>query len=82
MDASYITAGGEAFSGIDDYRRLLLRERKPVLRNLASQLVVYATGAEVGFADRDWLATLPNEPTLGFRSLIEAVVESPLFLEQ
>ena len=47
VDASGVTPGGDAFSGIEEYKALLLeREIDQVARHLVSQLLVYATGAE------------------------------------
>jgi hypothetical protein len=42
VDASGVTPEGDALAGIDEYKR-----------HLASQLLVYATGTEIEFADRD-----------------------------
>ena len=52
VDASGSTAGGEKFRGIRRFRDLLLTQEEQVARNFVSQLITYATGAEVQFADR------------------------------
>jgi hypothetical protein len=52
---------------------------------LARQLVVYATGADVSATDRKALGRLVDDVEAaggGVRTMIHAVVSSPLFLEQ
>ena len=82
VEAGYTMADGRSFSGIDDYRRLLAADRVGIARNLVAKLAAYATGGEVEFADRDLVEEIARRPGLGLRSLIEAIVESRLFLEQ
>ena len=83
VDASGVTPGGDAFSDIEEYKALLLdREIEQVARHLASQLIVFATGAEIEFADRDGVEHMLAE--LGdreypIRAMIHQVVTSDLF---
>ena len=79
VDASGVTHSGDAFSGIDEYKQLLL---DAVARHLASQLLVFSTGAEVEFADRDTVEGIVDSGrTEGHpvRSMIHRVVQSDLF---
>ncbi|MEE2963083.1 MAG: DUF1585 domain-containing protein [Acidobacteriota bacterium] len=83
VDASGVTPGGDAFSDIEEYKAVLLnREIDQVARHLTSQLIVYATGAEIEFADRDSvervLATLSGRD-YPIRAMIQEVVKSDLF---
>jgi len=77
---------GHAFSGIEEYKQLLLsREIDQVARHVASQLLVYATGAEIEFADRDSVEHILSK--LGdrgypMRAMIHEVVTSDLFRSQ
>ena len=86
VDAGGVTPEGRSFSGIAEYKRLLLEEEEDqVARHLISQLVVYATGAEIGFADRDELSRLvarSREGGYGVRTIIHNVTQSPLFRER
>ena len=86
VDAGGVTPDGRSFSGIAEYKRLLLAEEEDqVARHFISQLVVYATGAEVGFADRDELSRLvarSREGGYGVRTIIHHVTQSPLFRER
>ena len=83
VDASGITPDGDPFTSIREYKALLLdREIDQVARHLTSQLIVYATGAEIEFADRDSvervLATL-SDRDYPIRAMIQEVVKSDLF---
>ena len=85
VDASGSTASGEKFRGIRRFRDLLLKEEEQVARNFVSQLVTYATGAEVQFADRAEVERiLASAKADGYlvRDLLHAVVQSRLFLNK
>lgn len=86
VDAGGVTPEGRSFSGIAEYKRVLLEEEEDqVARHFISQLAVYATGAEIGFADRDELSRLvarSREGGYGVRTIIHNVTQSPLFRER
>ena len=85
VDASGSTAGGEKFRGIRRFRDLLLTQEEQVARNFVSQLITYATGAEVQFADRPEVERiLASTKKSGYpvRELLHAVVQSRLFLNK
>ena len=83
VDASGVTPAGEAFAGIEDYKRLMLRnDLEQVARHLTSQLLAYATGAEIEFADRDAVERVVARAAGGgypLRTMIHEVVQSDLF---
>lgn len=81
VDASGVLADGRSFQGIDEFRQLLLSDRRAVARNLVAQLTTYATGAPIEFADRAAVETVLDQTAdeFGVRSLIHAIVQSPLF---
>ena len=82
VDASGRLDKGEAFAGIIELKKLLLQEKEVIARNLVEQLVVYSTGAPVGFADRDEVDAILEQTKAseyGVRSIIHAIVQSPLF---
>lgn len=82
VDASGKMATGEAFHDIAEFKRLLLKDRHQVVRNMAKQLVTYATGAPPSFADRpeiDRIVDATEKDGGGMRSLIYRIVESKLF---
>jgi mono/diheme cytochrome c family protein len=82
VDASGVTADGQAFKDIHEFKRLLFAEEEQVARNLTERLVQYATGARVSFADRPHVEAILNRTRaghFGVRSLICETIYSPLF---
>ncbi len=82
VDASGVTADGEAFAGIEEYKALLGRDVEQVARHLVSQLLVYSTGAEIEFADRDGVEDVVaklSDDGFPFRTMIHEVANSDLF---
>jgi Protein of unknown function (DUF1592)/Protein of unknown function (DUF1588)/Protein of unknown function (DUF1585)/Protein of unknown function (DUF1587)/Protein of unknown function (DUF1595)/Planctomycete cytochrome C len=82
VEAASETKDGAKFANIDEYRALLLKDEEIIARNLLSQLVIYATGADVGFADGaklDDMMSRLKARGYGVRSMIHEVVQSPLF---
>ena len=76
---------GRPFRDIREFKQLLRNEDTMLARNLAKQLVVYATGAPVRFSDRPQIEKiLSNAKThdYGVRSLIHEIVQSDLFREK
>ncbi len=83
VDASGLTPQGDPFGGIEEYKRLLLEsELDQVARHLASQLLVFSTGAEIEFADRDSMEAIVDGGQADghpIRAMIHEVVQSDLF---
>lgn len=82
VDPSGTTADGAAFRDIREFRAALLEKPEQITRSLAEQLIAYATGAGISFADRREVARITAHvcgQSHGVRSLIHAVVQSPLF---
>ncbi len=82
VDASGVTADGKSFSGIQEFKQLLMREKKQFARNFISQLVAYSTGAEVQFADREEIEQILQQASKNdfrLRDIIHQVVQSQLF---
>ncbi len=82
VDASGEFDGG-SFSGIRDFKKLVLQDEGQLMRATAGKLVTYATGAGVSFSDREAVEEISRktkEKGGGLRTLIHEVVQSPLFL--
>ena len=83
VDTSGMTPTGKAFAGITEYKTLLLDEElEAMARHLTSQLLVYGTGAETGFADRDTVLSINaslSDRGYPVRSVIHEVIQSDLF---
>ena len=85
VDASGVTADGQTFSGVTEFRQLLLKKKDQVAKNFISQLVVYATGGEIQFADRDEIEKIFTQTRANdfpVRDIIHAIVQSRLFREK
>ena len=85
VDASGVTPNGERFDDILQFKKLLLQDEEAIARNLTEQLLVYATGAPVAFADRDNVAAIleKTRPSgFGVRSIIHEIIQSSLFLRK
>jgi hypothetical protein len=79
------TPQGREFKDVDGYKALLLEDKEQLARNLARQLLVFATGADVQFADREivkLIAARTRDRNYGLRSLVHEVVQSRLFLHK
>jgi hypothetical protein len=79
------TPEGHKFEDIDQYKKLLLADKDQLARSLTQKLLIYATGADIQFADREVVeqivATLRRK-NYGFRTLIHEVVQSRVFLNK
>ncbi|HEY3900495.1 MAG TPA: DUF1592 domain-containing protein [Chthoniobacter sp.] len=76
---------GQTFAGYQDFRKLLLAKSDQILEALAGNLVTYSTGAGIGFADRftvKEIAANTKKEGGGLRTLIEQIVQSPIFLNK
>lgn len=85
VDPAGTLPDGRVFTDISSLKKLLLKDEVKIARNLAKQLTVYATGAPVRFSDRPALEAILAEARskeYGVRSLIHALVQSPLFLNK
>jgi hypothetical protein len=84
IDASYALPDGREFANVDEFRRLVA-EPRPLAANVAEHLLVFGTGAPVSFADREAIEHIADEAAqheYGLRSIIHAVVTSPVFLSK
>ena len=82
VDATGVLADGRTFTDINGLRELLLKDEDALARNVARQLMIYATGAGIRFADReaiDGIVAKTKATGHGLRSIVEAVVASALF---
>jgi hypothetical protein len=64
---------------------LLLEDKDQIARNLVRKMLVYATGAEIQFADREVVEQIVDKlrrSNYGLRTLVHEVVESRVFLMQ
>jgi mono/diheme cytochrome c family protein len=79
------THDGQTFADIDDYKQLLLRDKDQLARNLTEKLLIYSTGGDIQFADREVVEQIVadiRQQNYGFRTLIHQIVQSRIFLNK
>ncbi|MEA3212266.1 MAG: hypothetical protein QOE70_5323 [Chthoniobacter sp.] len=83
VDSSGVLPGGRAFANLDEFKKLLLADRKQIARCVTEKLLTYATGHPLNFADRESVQQVIERTRagdFGLRSVIHAVVLSETFL--
>jgi len=82
VDTSGVTADGASFADIRPFKQHLFAHKDQVARNLVRQLIVYATGGELQFADRqevDRILDQVRAKDFPVRTIIHLIVQSELF---
>jgi hypothetical protein len=85
VDAAGQLADGRSFNDVRDLKKLLLKDETQIARNLARQLLVYATGAPERFSDRAQIEQIlqrTKASQYGVRSLVQELIASELFLSK
>lgn len=85
IDPSDVTADGVAFSNIDEFKKLLLRDKPLIARALANKLMAYATGRAPQVTDQPAVETIVKkleQHHYGLRTLIHEIVQSELFQQK
>ena len=70
------------FADIREFKQRLLPDERQIARNFAEQLIVYATGTPISFADRDGVDGIldnSSQSKYGVWSILHAVIQSELF---
>lgn len=79
------TPDGRAFDDIEDYKKILLEDKDQLARNLTQKMLIYATGADIQFADREVVEQIVADlraKKYGLRTLVHDVVQSRVFLNK
>lgn len=79
------TAEGRAFKDIDDYKQILLEDMEQIARNIIQKLMIFSTGADLQFADREVVEQILTDvkaKNYGLRSMVHDVVQSRVFLNK
>ncbi len=82
VDATGVLPDGRSFKDVLEFQTLVAADSNRLLMNLAERLMIYATGRDTSFSDRDQLAAIvaaTQKQGGGIRTLIHEVVQSPLF---
>ncbi len=82
VDASGVLPDEQKFADIREFQALAAADSTLLLKNLAQQLAIYATGRDLAFSDRAAVAALvaaTQKQGGGVRTLIHELTQSPLF---
>jgi hypothetical protein len=82
VDASGSLADGRGFTDIDGLRTLLAADPDTLARGFVKQLLMYATGTDIHYADRreiDRIVAAAQDRGYGIRTIIHLVADSDLF---
>jgi Protein of unknown function (DUF1592)/Protein of unknown function (DUF1588)/Protein of unknown function (DUF1587)/Protein of unknown function (DUF1585)/Protein of unknown function (DUF1595)/Planctomycete cytochrome C len=85
VDPSGTTADGKAFHDIREFKQLLLTDEEALARNLVERLILYSTGAPVGFADRtqvDQILKRSRDSKFGLRTLVREIILNPAIFQR
>lgn len=75
-------ADGTKFADVSEFKSKLLEHKSEIAKCLAEKLLTYSLGRELGFSDRQAVQDIVvriEHNKYGFRSLINEVVQSPIF---
>ena len=82
VDPSGTTSDGKPFADIKEFKKHLLEDKEQIARNFISKLTVYATGAEIQFADRENIEAILKrtaENDYPVRDIIHEIIQSEMF---
>lgn len=85
VDAAGQLATGQAFKDLQEFQKLLLASQDTVVKCVAEKLLIFATGRELGFSDRNEIARIvaaSKAQKNGLRDLLHLIVQSPIFLSK
>jgi hypothetical protein len=83
VDPSGQMPSGERFDGIASFQSLVLENPEALAANMVRQFLMYGTGSGIHYSDRreiDRIVAEARSSNYGMRSLIDAIVQSELFL--
>ncbi|MCA9139188.1 MAG: DUF1588 domain-containing protein, partial [Planctomycetales bacterium] len=82
VDTSGVAPGGQWFDDLNEFRVILLGDRRALAKSLVEKLLVYSTGAGIQFADAsavDQILEEAKSENYSLRSIIHAIVQSKVF---
>lgn len=85
VDASFSMPNGESFEDLHGFKQIMLKQKPQLARNYVEKLLVYGTGANVEFADRETVNACVEQTAkddYGVKSLLKSVVTSSVFLKK
>ena len=82
VDPSGEMLDGRRFADVRRLKEILMEDEATIARNIVKQLMIYATGAPIGFSDRQEIEAIlarTRPSNYGVRSIVHEIVQSKLF---
>jgi len=82
VDATGVLPDERKFGGVREFQSLIATDTGRLLKNLARQFAIYATGRDITFSDREHIAAIvanTQKSGGGIRTLIHELTQSRLF---
>ena len=82
VDCSGQTEEGAPFNNVNEFRALLLKDESSLAKNITKKLLVFSTGAQVHFTDRQTINEIVSSSAAegyGIKSIIHGIVQSRIF---
>ncbi len=82
VDPADVMPDGQRFQNIDEFKKLLLKDKDQLARALTEKLLTYATGAAPEAADKPEIEAIirkAHDKDYGLRTLVHEIVQSKLF---
>jgi hypothetical protein len=82
VDTSGQMLDGRQFADVRRLKEILIEDEATIARNVVKQLMIYATGAPIGFSDREEIEAIlarTRGGSYGVRSIVHEIVQSKLF---
>lgn len=82
VDSTGQSVDGDKFSNINEFRSILLKDKRALAENMIKKLLVFSTAAQVHFTDRvivDKIVENTKTANFGLRSIIHGIVQSQTF---
>jgi uncharacterized protein DUF1592/uncharacterized protein DUF1588/uncharacterized protein DUF1585/uncharacterized protein DUF1587/uncharacterized protein DUF1595/cytochrome c len=82
VDTSGKLLDGRSFANVRRLKEMLIEDEATIARNVVKQLMIYATGAAIGFSDRQEIEAIlarTRSGNYGVRSIVHEIVQSKLF---
>ncbi|MCM8529631.1 MAG: DUF1592 domain-containing protein [Lentisphaeraceae bacterium] len=80
VDSTGQTTSGQKFTTINEFRKILLEDKKALAQNVTEKLLTFATGSQVHFTDAQTIeAIIKNPEQVGVKDIIHSIVQSKIF---
>ena len=81
IDSSGEVVGGDSFKDVEEFKAILMKDHEHIRKHFLKNLITFATGSGIQFADRYELNRIVKESSKndGLKTLIHLVTQSRLF---